>query len=400
MLSFGANETISSVEDRLKQLDGSDVDALYLTPNIDIFHPGAEAALFQLVLTWAAFSTQKAVITQIAKGIDTEKSLLNLVQSDYSLVALIAARTVRGAGNADISMPAARVIQSELSTAKTPFSAHDRDHAASLIVSHSSLAPPSYAPYLNLATKGERTERCRAFARQIEHRLRTFYGATSSVPLFGRTSDLPSILYELFANAEEWGCTNLQNEPVKIPLRGILLRVHQVPTKLSGLIDPLSRFIDSLVADSDSKYVLEASVFDSGVGLAQRYLRQAISPTESIESELDAVRACLAKHTSSSDSSSRGLGLHHVMDLTSSMKGFLRLRSGRLHLFRDFRKEPYFWVAMRQEEKIVRGRFLEAFQSLTDWETASPATASAQAYVKGAVFTLVLPMREAQPSLL
>ena len=401
MLTFAANETVSSIEHRLKQLkDGSDVEELHVTPNIREFNPGAEVALFQLLLTWAAFSTSKTVRSQVPRGVDSESFLLNLVECDYALVALMGAKAVKNASDADISLPAARIAQNELSKDRPPFSAHDRAHSASLIVGHASLAPASYAPYLDLATKGERAQRCQVFGRHLNHRLHAFYGATSSVPLFGRTSDLPSILYELFANAEEWGCTNLRNEPVKLPLRGILLRIHKVPSQTVTLDDPLSTFIGHLVADPECRYALEVSVFDSGVGLAQRHLREVITTTHPIDREFEAIKSCLAKHTSSSGSSSRGLGLHHVMDLTSRMKGFLRLRTGNLHLCRNFRKDPYFFAETRQEEKIVRGKMLEGFQFLTDWENASQTTATAQPYVKGAVFTLILPMREAQPTLL
>jgi hypothetical protein len=400
MLSFGTNETISSLEIRLRELTSDkDTEELFLTPNIRVFTPGTEAALFQLILTWAAFSQARTIVTQVAGGIDIEKMLSSIVDCDYTLIAFIGARAVKGAGGTDISAPALKIARKELSRPRLPFSAEDRARCASLIVAHASLAPSSYAPYLHLATRGERSPRSEAFNRHIDHRLQSFYGNTSTVPLFGRTSDLPSILYELFANAEEWGCTNLRKEPVKIPLRGISLRVHAIPSRLSGAEDPLSTFVDGLTNNSECKYLLEASVFDSGIGMAQQYLKERIPAEEPIDRELEAVRACLAKHTSSSASTSRGLGLHHVMDLTSNMKGFLRLRTGRLHLYRDLQQNPYFYQSVRSEERMVHGRLLQSFQSLADWESRSMTSATVQPYAKGTLFTLILPMREAQPSL-
>ncbi|HEX4085200.1 MAG TPA: hypothetical protein VHY22_09830 [Chthoniobacteraceae bacterium] len=401
MVTFGANDTVSTIEDRLARLrETVDPGDLFLPANIPHFNPGVEAALVQLILTWAAFSADKIVITQIPKGSDSEKSLSAFASSNYYLVALIAANVVQASDRSDISLPARQIVQRELSKNREPFAANSRNRSASLIVSHPSLAPPSYTPYLHLATKGERAPRIEAFERHIKHRLSAFYGVTSTMLRTGRRTSLPSVIYELFENAEEWGCTNIKKEPVKLPLRGVLLSIQKTLPPFQTEPDTVGTFMTAAASDLGCAHFLEVSIFDSGIGLAQRHLKREIADSEPIDEELNAVKECLSKHSSSSDSSSRGIGLHHVMDLASQMDGFLRLRTGRLHLYRNFRSDPYFYQSVWNEERLSQGKLLEGFQFLVDWKTGSRTSITKCAYVKGATFTVILPLSEAQPKLL
>ena len=85
---------------------------------------------------------------------------------------------------------------------------------------------------------------------------------------------------------------------------------------------------------------IEFCVFDSGLGLARRWLDDKWSPSISLPAEYSACLECLKKHRSSSNRRDKGRGLAEVMTTLASLNGFLKIRSGRLSLYRDFINTP------------------------------------------------------------
>jgi hypothetical protein len=86
--------------------------------------------------------------------------------------------------------------------------------------------------------------------------------------------------------------------------------------------------------------LLEIAVFDSGPGLAARALRRRLDDTTPLQEEYGGILQCLKVHATSSGKSHHGLGLMEVMRALTAAKAFLRIRTGRLALYRDFLSEP------------------------------------------------------------
>jgi hypothetical protein len=89
--------------------------------------------------------------------------------------------------------------------------------------------------------------------------------------------------------------------------------------------------------------MLETSILDSGPGLARKISGKNNLSEISIEREVELVKECLIKHRTTSKSFSstiKGQGLDKVLKLLDK-KGFLRIRTGRLELFRNFISDPY-----------------------------------------------------------
>jgi hypothetical protein len=86
--------------------------------------------------------------------------------------------------------------------------------------------------------------------------------------------------------------------------------------------------------------VLEISVFDTGPGLALRWLSQhgaALSYEDfSLEDEQAAVETCFQKHATTKASQHFGLGLPVALAGMRKLGAFMTLRTGRLSLYQDF----------------------------------------------------------------
>jgi hypothetical protein len=143
---------------------------------------------------------------------------------------------------------------------------------------------------------------------------------------------------------------------------------------------------------------LEVSIFDSGIGLAQRKHGGVIPDTMDVDAERALVIDCLTEHGTSSADDTEGIGLYHTLKLLTKRRGFMRYRGGRLSLCRDFAEQPYLpekydtratRIAQRSPRADTLFRRRMAF--LVDWST-SQLDATAMPRVEGALFTFLLPL--------
>jgi hypothetical protein len=126
---------------------------------------------------------------------------------------------------------------------------------------------------------------------------------------------------------------------------------------------------------------LELSVFDSGPGLASRWLSKPLTDDVTAVDELAACFSCLRKHKTTSGASNRGLGLYDVMRTLDELHAFTRLRTGRLALFRNFVASPL------QADEQSNG------PTLFDWHSASTVPTKLPQST-GTLFTMVIPLVE------
>jgi hypothetical protein len=165
----------------------------------------------------------------------------------------------------------------------------------------------------------------------------------------------------------------------------------------------LGNYLRRLVSKQElsATHLLEISVFDSGIGLAQQNLRHVVDDAISVEKEYASVLECLRKRGTSSTTPLRGLGLYRVMHLLTRLKGFLRLRTSRLGLFRDFLDDPYPLGDSFAPEKLQKD-FYRGFEYLWDWDSDPESirndpnallTKTRRALVTGTLFTLWIPLR-------
>jgi hypothetical protein len=161
--------------------------------------------------------------------------------------------------------------------------------------------------------------------------------------------DFIKITHELFLNTDEHAKTNTLGHNLYPNIRAVYFKFHKRTLnnykkdykKNKGLLD---YFDTNLVLNDKSElYLFEISVIDSGPGLARRFENKAFLDSITIIDEVEIIKKCFFKHNTSSvgiNRGNKGLGLNRVLE-TIDGKGFLRIKSGRVDVFRDMRNSRY-----------------------------------------------------------
>lgn len=200
---------------------------------------------------------------------------------------------------------------------------------------------------------------------------------------------LGRIFYELFLNTHEHGTrAKRRSEWLKPGIRIIYtnaINLSEAGKKNIIKDEPvLARYLDAAEIQSRSRFI-EISIIDSGLGYCNRW--RADHPALDFEQQLtlpqeyEILKTCFHFRKTSTGVDSKGHGLPVVMDRLTKLKGFIRVRSGRLALFRNFIDSPYM---------DLESEFCE----FTDWATqkAAQTDVTAMAEVAGTAITLLIPL--------
>ena len=192
------------------------------------------------------------------------------------------------------------------------------------------------------------------------------------------------LFYELFINTHQHGSRGVnRDEWLKPAVRliytqGINLTIDGVNGTLKD--DPaLQGYIG---CDFDKARYIEISIVDSGLGYYKRWISDRPSEyiqSPSVDDEYKIFKRCFSFRQGSTGRDEKGNGLPVVMQRLTELGGFMRIRSGRLSLFRDFVKSPY-----NNDESC-------GFYDWTSLEEAENKL-TAMAPVEGVSITLLIPL--------
>jgi len=201
------------------------------------------------------------------------------------------------------------------------------------------------------------------------------------------------LFYELFLNTHEHGSRGKSRDSwLKPGLRvlytnAINLSPNAGGTSLRGA-PPIDSYLTSLeIGEIDRRRFIEISIVDSGLGYAGRWRadnRESGDVEElSLVEEYKIFKRCFTFRETSSKTTTKGNGLPVVMDRLTKLRGFMKVRSGRLSLYRDFVASPYF-----DGEQCI----------FSDWNTGSSEdnNLSEMAPVAGVLVTLLIPLEAKQ----
>lgn len=174
---------------------------------------------------------------------------------------------------------------------------------------------------------------------------------------------LSGLVYQLFNNADIHTVTSVDGDVYSLGLRGIQLRTH----RFTGLGEieryvrddhRLANYLRKVAVQTSSKAsamakapsprpstFVELSVFDSGPGLALRWLSAKTGQRQyseiSLAEELESVHKCFSLHSTTQGSGNVGDGLAIAISAMRQLKAFMALRSGRLNLLQDFSSKDH-----------------------------------------------------------
>lgn len=199
--------------------------------------------------------------------------------------------------------------------------------------------------------------------------------------------EISNIIYELMLNTHEWARTNEYYKELSPNVRGVYIKLHKGKIdnlqkryrKSKGLFEYLK---NDFSADSNGlSTFFEISVFDSGPGFIKR--NNVVDKTLSIKDEVDIIKRCLTLHqTSASGHKSivKGAGLDRISRILDG-KGFLKIRTGKSSVYRDFIKNSY--VEVKHHSEIL----------LRDWQTSAENSYTEFNEVEGAIINILYPFK-------
>lgn len=199
--------------------------------------------------------------------------------------------------------------------------------------------------------------------------------------------DVVKIIWELLKNTDEHAKKDYLDKAKLLPSsRGLFMRIQR--SSKSVFIDNtkhlgLKKYYNSALNNEEHIFILEISVFDSGPGLVKRFLGENWSSIVNVNNDIDAIRKCLIKGQTSvitSQGKNKGYGLDEVLRLLDTKKGFLKIRTGRISIYRDLVETPY---KITQEPKEIE---------LVDWEKNSSDEYSEMNNTEGTLITLAYPL--------
>ncbi|WP_020597358.1 hypothetical protein [Spirosoma panaciterrae] len=196
-----------------------------------------------------------------------------------------------------------------------------------------------------------------------------------------------SVIHELFSNTHEHAKTNELGFNLYPNIRALQLKFHKKPVEkyietykeFKGLSEYFSSGFN--VNQLGDLYLIEISILDSGPGLVKRY-KGVSTYNMSINEEVDIIKKCLYRHntsTSSFKSDTKGIGLDRVLQ-TIDGRGFVRIKSGRVDIFRDMKSKRYIHHDNASDIQLY------------DWQTNSDINFSVFPPAEGTLISIFFPL--------
>jgi hypothetical protein len=399
VISIHKSESIVAIEPLLAKVTSGGLYHDLLVPK-KLRHSqfGGLASLIQFLFTWSAHNLTGRIVTHIATEAEIDTQLEHLSHTDHGLVALLlghdildrrARRPLALRANHYANLRLRAMLEDGLEASRRGpkvFLLCDDFRKGDFLPS---LYYPTSSPEPIVRTEVD----FQLLASELlKHTAYFNYTPAPFSPLI--EEQMGTILYELFKNTHEWARTDETGNEIAHSLRGIRFELH-AGTRAVFLQHVFgSQVLETYLShrpfcDADTKLrFVEISVFDSGPGLASRWLRRPIDIHEPLIEEYQAILTCLSRHRTSGPGTHRGKGLHNVMRTLSAVGGFLRIRTGRLSLQRDFIAHPYD-RPMDEDGRGNAGCTKEPF--LIDWD-GSQNTPNSRAPVRGLLVTMLLPV--------
>lgn len=334
---------------------------------------GGLAASLQVIATWARRNPNGRLQTYVKQS-EVEAGLQSLIDSDHGLFAVLMAPRVVDRNGGDIVLRARHMAIQRLDRIDDFPGARRGSQALIAAADHTSRSTPSALYTSPSSPLGGRLRSELAMSKVVEQFGElTQVGASSKREFLANVAPIAQIIHELLDNTHRYarheadGLTSVQPS-----VR--LVRAEAIGQTRSQLVERAKeqpRLRAYLEHDSHESVLhrnsvgpgmrrfLELSVLDTGPGIAARRLLELGGGDESVKSELGALTDCLRKHVTTSSNTARGLGLDHVQSTLTNLRGYIRIRSGRIELTRNFISSPYIpgedqestWETTRVQEQ-------------------------------------------------
>lgn len=392
MIAFPKELQIQNIEGVLKAIHQKQGDLL-IPIEAKTSYFGGLAAAIQCVNTWARDSSQHKLICQ-SDDKPFKEQQLEIIHQPYKLSVALMAKNIEfrlGEEGLDIRNSLYSEAKSYVEEqSKNQYGFHRGNICSFSFVDHSTKGfDRNFYTLLDDAKPILRKD------KQIGNVIRSMIdktfvtvGGARPLPLDGYEA-LERVFVELFKNSHEHGSKDINKEtwlrPAVRTLYTKTLNMNNVGAQnMTAGANVLATYINSLSnKDHVRKRYMELGIIDSGLGFYKRWQAdhpdQDISDSPSIKQEYEIFKKCFTFRKTSSHEGYKGMGLPEVMEKLTELNGFMKVRSGRLSLYRDFNTQPYV---------------LGGDSELYDWNTVLPGAIkpTIMAETAGVSITLLIPL--------
>lgn len=310
---------------------------------------GAEVALLQLIISWARKDPEQALLRLYSKTDDGERQAA-FAQTPFGLAALVMARRVQSVSGDNIDRYKILLMARSyvVAMAERPLSVlreYNKSTLAFLCIDNAR----EYRRPARFYIPGTDKVRQRSDFTSLIRSCAALLPASRRIMRHDIFDSAGSLLYEAFQNTHDHAQTDEIGNVLRHSVRGLLLNFQYV--RIDGLVQaagdsaPLQTYYREWQPDIDTArhaQFLEIAVFDSGPGMARRWLATQTELAARLprggylDEEYRAVTQCLHKGSTTKSGSTSGNGLFRIMHVIKRMGGVIRIRTGSLSLVKAF----------------------------------------------------------------
>lgn len=353
MLDFPKTITIDACEKFMKKLQNKGKESLQLPVETTSLAFGGTASAIQAINTWVRNNEQRELLLRQSDKIDVLDEINNRL---HKFTAAMCARTIALTESPsislrdDINLNAKKIIEKQ----GTNLYGQQRGGLCWFaFVDHSSKAYDRNF-YIEKAGNNAEPRQQEQFQVVIKAMVdKSMEAPGGAKPLSGdKLESLGRIFYELFLNTHEHGRRGVVRSELLRPSIRILyvqgLNLDKVgSSKITKNQPALQSYVDSVEFNGmkNKKRFVELGIVDSGLGYCGRWLADHpqyepnYNPT--LDEEYQIFKKCFQFRQTSTQRDYKGNGLPAVMEKLTMLGGYIRIRSGRLALYRNFIEFPY-----------------------------------------------------------
>ncbi|WP_078084321.1 hypothetical protein [Microbulbifer mangrovi] len=352
-MDFPKTISIEACEQFLAKLNESPEQILQLPVDTSAPAFGGLASAIQASNTWMRYAGQRKLLLRSSTSRDV---LLDINERPHKFSAAMCATSIAMADNPEddlrreVNLRAKFAIEEQ---GKSPFGQQRGRLCWFAFVDHSSKAFDRnfYIEKPGSNAEPRQPEQIRAVIKAMIDKSMGIAGGAKS--LSGDALEcIGRLFFELFLNTHEHGSRGeSRTDWLRPGLRILYVQGVNLSQEGSDNITEKQPALHQYVASTkaqgmrDQKRFVEVGIVDSGLGYCGRWLAdhdESSTPCKlTIEEEYRIFKKCYQFRQTSTQLDSKGNGLPVVMDRLTRLGGFIRVRSGRLALYRNFIDSPY-----------------------------------------------------------
>ncbi|WP_225086054.1 hypothetical protein [Pectobacterium colocasium] len=401
MITLPASLDIAKLEQFIAKVDSVSSDTMLELPvGSNNFAFGGYAAAVQAVNTWAYANNERKIFLKHSSE-NKEERLRDIIRSPHKFTAVMMAKIIKTSHDDidDIRKEINALAKKEIDNQSEKLYGQNKGRLC-------------WYSFVDHSTKGFDRNFYSVSSEhypephdieKITHIIKAMVGQSAKVaggntlPSEKNIENLGRMFYEFFVNTHEHGSRGMDRSQWLKPATRLIYTygINLTETAINNITEDdkiIEKYISNLESTKkSSRRFVEISIVDSGLGYCGRWL--ADHPHEgniddiSIYNEYNILKKCFQFRSSSTKSGVKGNGLPAVMANLTLLNGFMRIRSNRLSVYRDFVNHPY------------RSHSDDIYEFI-DWENneSCPKGLTAHPKARGVSVTVLIPLYDKDES--